>query len=108
MIYRDIIREMERNGDYSEADKFERGLREHGYSEYEHVYRGQEADGMAHSYTGDCAERAAEELRYRERREQERIEEEMRREQEEHHRERQLEEEQYIEEQQINENAPQV
>jgi hypothetical protein len=76
MTYRDIIREMKSRGHYSDAESFERGLERNHCSEYDHVYCGNEADGMAHTYTGDLAEEAARELRWRERREQERVEEE--------------------------------
>jgi hypothetical protein len=90
---------MEGRGNYSEAEDFRRGLEQHGYNEYDHVYRGQEADGMAHTYVGDCAERAAEELRYQERREERRLEEEDQRREDERNRqilaERQQEEEYY-------------
>jgi len=76
--YREIIREMKLSGHYSEAESLERSLKRGHGSEYDRVYSRSDArDGLSiMSYAGDIAERAYDDLRYRERREQERKEEE--------------------------------
>lgn len=78
----DIIERMECNGNYGEADEFRNTLREHGHSEYEYADRYNPADGAQHTYAGDKAEQAYEDIRRQERREEERREEEYRLEQE--------------------------
>jgi hypothetical protein len=78
--YRDVIRQMERNGDYSSARDYKDALRHHGHSEYDRVDRWNPADGAQHTHAGDQAERAYRDLQYEERREEERREEEAARE----------------------------
>lgn len=96
----DIINRMERNGDYGAARDFRESLREHGHSEHDYADRYNPADGAQYSYAGDRAERAYEDLRYAERREEEKREEEMRLAQEQEYQyqqemERQIEEQEY-------------
>lgn len=73
---------MESSGRYSEADDLKRSMDEGHISEYDRVYSRSDArDGLSMmSYSGDAAERAYDDLKYAERRE------EQRREQEEQHR----------------------
>lgn len=78
MNYRDIIREMESSGRYSEADDLKRSMEEHHVSEYDRIYNRSDArDGLdAFSYSASVAERAYDDLKYAERREEQRREEE--------------------------------
>lgn len=98
----DIYRQMERNGDYSEAENYRRTCEDHGHSMYERVsWYGEDdiRDGCGHSYAGDRAVEAADDIRRAERREEQRREEEeeLRREEERQYaaRQRQIEEEEY-------------
>lgn len=93
MNYKDIIRQMERNCHYGEADEYRRSLERNGINEYERVDRYNPADGAQHTYAGDKAEEAfrdierharyEEELREEEREQQRQHEREVRRQQEE-------------------------
>lgn len=78
MNYRDIIREMESSGRYSEAEELKRSMERHMVSDYDSVrFRSDARDGLgSFSYAGDKAERAYDDIKYRERREEERQEEE--------------------------------
>lgn len=82
---KDTIEAMERRGDYSAAMEFRDTLREHGHSEYDRPDRFNPADGAQYSYTGDCAEKAYQDLKSEERREEYRREEEQRMEQEQYY-----------------------
>ncbi len=69
---------MESSGRYGEADELKSSMEQHGIGEYDRIYNRSDArDGLSCcSYAGDMAERAYDDLKYAERREEERRERE--------------------------------
>ena len=102
--YKDIVRDMERHGHYSEAQDFERALERSGRSDYDDA-RYDPRDGAGHSYVGDVAERSYENLRHEEWRQRE-AEENRQREAEEVEAHRRFHEQQEQEQEQYPEQYP--